>query len=215
MATGAIVTLCLLGAALVAFGIILVVMGGKPKYSVKGKRYSGSYNHLKTTFIIADKIGIEVSKDRGELMAKWCSVINDTVRHQFDVQRKFVRNAAKQTQHIIVQLMDEETYNAMGGKRHYEHYLHSAACMCLTRCWFWGTEIPTVCIKVRTKQAIKDFVNVYGEPVVHELCHACLDDYTADDQDHSDKYVWLAVGGKDAIQYRVHQDLSDFRPDFS
>ena len=215
MATGAIVTLCALAACLIAFGIILAVMGGKPKYFVKGKRYSGSFNRLKTTFIIGEAVGIEASKDQGELMAQWCSVINDAVRFQFSRQNLFVRDAFDQTKNIIVQLMDEASYNAMGGKRHREHYVHSGACMALTRCWFWGTEIPTVCIKVRTKKALKDFISKYGEPVVHELCHAYLDDYTADDEDHSDKRVWTAISGEDAIQYKARETVSAYTPKFT
>lgn len=211
MPLGAIITLIALGVCLVAFVIILAVMGGRPKY-IKGKRYTGKFNGLKTTFIIGEGVGLEVSKDQGNLMAKWYSAINNTVRYLFHHRGLFVRDAAKQTKNIIVQLMDEESYNAMGEPHYREHYVHSAACMGMTRCWFWGMQIPTVCIKVKTKKALKDFVDQRGEPVVHELCHACLDDYAADKDDHADPRVWIAAGGSAAIQGLARKALADYSP---
>lgn len=211
MATGAIVTLIALGVCLVAFSIILAIMGNRPKY-IKGKRYTGKYNGLKTTFIIGEGVGLDVSKDQGNLAAKWCSAINNTVRYQFHCRGLFVRDAAKQTKNIIVQLMDAESYNAMGGSRHFEHYFRSAACMAMTRRWFWGMQIPTVCVKVNAKHTLRDLIHGSGEPIIHELCHACLDDYAADKDDHADSRVWVAVGGSDTIQGHARKALADYSP---
>jgi hypothetical protein len=208
MPIGAIITLCLFGAALIAFGIILAVMGGKPKFFA-GKRFASTFNKLKTTLIVGNKTGMSISKESGEAMAHYCSLINDTVRSYFsDIASS---RALKKTKHVIVQLMDNETYVNQGGKKHYEYYEKSAACIRLTRCWFWGEEIPTVCIRLFVQgPPLSKILDPRGEPVVHELCHAYLDDYSADKDDHADARVWINAGSENTIQALSRNAISRY-----
>jgi hypothetical protein len=204
MPVGAIVTLCAIGVALIAFGIILIILGGKPKFFA-GKRYEATFNKLKTTFIIGDKLGLSVKGDAGYMAALICSLINDAVREAFaetnKVTNKINSTAWGLTKHIIVQLMDNDTYVNQGGKKYRNYYEHSAACMGRTGRWFWGKHLPTVCIRVRKDGDLTDIINSEGEPLVHELCHAYLNDYSAGKDDHADPQVWIAAGGMTTIQY--------------
>jgi len=207
MPVGAIVTLCAFGVGVIALGIVLLVMGGKPKF-FKGKRFTGSFNGLKTTFIVGSKTGMSVSKELGGGMAHYCSLVNDTVRAAFrDIATS---KALKKTKYVIVQLMDNETYVNQGGKRYRDYYEHSVVCITKTSCWFWGDEIPTMCIRLRTVPPLSKVFSPQGEPLVHELCHAYLDDYAADKDDHADPRVWIEAGGQDSAQYRARVAVSAY-----
>lgn len=210
MPVGAIVTLCLLGATLIAFGIILALMGGKPKF-FKGKRYTGVFNGLKTTFIVGSKTGMTISKELGNATARYCCVVNDVVRDAFSDALRINPDAFKATKHIIVQIMDNDTYVNQGGKKHYEHYAHSGACISRTTCWFWGPEIPTVCVRLRSLMPLVDIFSEQGEPIVHELCHAYENDYTADKDDHASPHVWIETGGTSAIQFKARAAMELYR----
>lgn len=49
-----------------------------------------------------------------------------------------------------------------------------------------------------------------GEPIIHELCHVVLNDYTRSTDDHADPTIWAAASDKDTLQdiaQRVYLEL--------
>lgn len=200
MPIGAIITLCAVAIALVGFVIYLLIVGGTPKYP-KGRRFSATVGKLKTTVIVSDDVPFPrdkaEAKRTGEALTRYCSHITQIVRQTFQEASIVHKRAFKRTKHVIVCLLDTHTYNYFDGGNYLEYYKKSAACMGLTRCRIWGEEVPTARIKVKMGTKLVDVLNKCGQPFVHELCHAMLDDYVADEDDHADPMVF---GGSESIE---------------
>lgn len=57
-------------------------------------------------------------------------------------------------------------------------------------------EIPTA---VTSPDYVEEIIET-GEPVIHEACHASLDDYIGDENDHKHETIWTAAGGDNTLQ---------------
>lgn len=192
MATGAIVALVL--TIVGALGILVYVLLQKGKLKLpEGVAWTANLNGFKTTLVKAPKARLTCS---GDILAKRCCTINQTVSDAFKIKNIAPRQVLSKCKEIVVYIMDDETFDHHGGNKWVEYY--SGAAATVTKCGrkFFGASVPMVCL--RDKHG--DKITKTGEPVIHELCHAYLDDYVADSEDHSDPKVWVAAGGDSSAQ---------------
>jgi len=206
MAIGAIVTLALLGAALVAFGVILWVCGGKLKFP-KGTRYEatlvvGSSAILKTHLVLTGNISFCDTRTTGDGIALRCCEINKSVRAAFGRFRMLQPAIASTAKEIVVWVMDESTYVKSGGTKMVAYLAKTVAHVRHCERRFWGDFAPMICIKIDAGAVLSE----NGEPLIHELCHVYRGDYVADSDDHSDEKIWIGAGhGRDTVQFLARE----------
>jgi len=203
MPIGAIITLALVGVALIVFAIILIVRGGKIKFP-DGDRYTYTEGTMKLHLIISKNV--RYTKDRWQL-ARFCHKVHVAIRAEFTEDGLYNADVFNKCREFAVHFLTDDEFNQSMGKKYIEYAKHAAAY--ITRCgkYFWGTPIPRAVIR---EQCI-DIMILSGEPLIHEACHAYLDDYIADSTDHSDKRVWIAAGGfETTAQGRAKLAILDF-----
>jgi hypothetical protein len=205
MEIGAIITLTLLGVALAVFGIVLAVRGGKIKFP-EGQRYSVKSGKFKLHLVVHKDADLLCDYSAHEY-AMFCLNILKVMYYQFAGQTSLCnKEVLDKCREVIVYIMPNKAFNVMGGQKYLEHYQHAAAVNSKRGRYFWGKDVPCACIRDRYVQKILKF----GEPLVHELCHAFLDDYVADSTDHVNPSVWIQAGDELTVQYRAQRIIEEW-----
>lgn len=66
-----------------------------------------------------------------------------------------------------------------------------------------GVGIPMAVVR----QSLIGEVVKTGEPIIHEMLHACSREFTTPESNraHSDKRIWIAAGGESPVQFRARK----------
>jgi hypothetical protein len=206
MPIGAVITLILTLTAIFGFLVYFITQRGKLQLP-NGEHWNGERKGFKTTLVkpAAAKIPYDKatsSYNEKDLVGRCCD-INLIVQTAFR-DRSLVSSAViEKCKEIVLYVMDNETYDKSGGKKWEGYYSNTEAYISQCRKKFSSNYAPMICVRDRHV----DRIALTGEPLVHELCHAYLDDYEADSTDHADPRVWFSVGGSSSVQGLVRGKL--------
>ena len=206
MPIGAIITLILTLAAIA--GLLVYFLVQKSKLQLPdGEHWSEAKKGFKTTLVKSANAKIPYVRQEPSYTEKdlaiYCCHINLIVQAAFLAKSFTTISVLNRCKEIVVYVMDNDTYDESGGKKWKSYYSKTEAYISKCRKKFSSSWVPMICVRDRHVDGIMKT----GEPVIHELCHAYLNDYEADSNDHADPRVWFSVGGASSVQGLVREKL--------